>query len=83
MLKKWADNRDASSLAASLRRRRFALFEQLLARVPSPVRILDVGGTPDFWRVIGYSRPGVSITLLNQTSRLSTLVAGPLSTGQT
>jgi len=68
MLKKWADNRDASSLAASLRRRRFALFEQLLARVFGPVRILDVGGTPDFWRVMGFTRPGVSITLLNQTT---------------
>jgi hypothetical protein len=68
MLKKWADNRDASSLAASLRRRRFALFEQLLARLSDPVRVLDVGGTPDFWRVMGFTRPGVSITLLNRAA---------------
>ena len=67
MLKKWADNRDPTSLAARLRRRRFALFEALLGRVPGPVRILDVGGTPEFWRVIGFSRPNVSVTLLNQT----------------
>ena len=66
MLRKWADNRDPASLAARLRRRRFALFETLLARVPGHVRILDVGGTADFWRVIGFSRPNVSVTLLNQ-----------------
>jgi hypothetical protein len=68
MLKKWADNRDPASLAARLRRRRFALFEALLSRVPGHVRILDVGGTPDFWRVIGFARPNVSVTLLNQAA---------------
>ncbi|HSC27720.1 MAG TPA: class I SAM-dependent methyltransferase [Vicinamibacterales bacterium] len=68
MLKRWADNRDPASLAARLRRRRFALFESLLSRVPGHVRILDVGGTPDFWRVIGLSRPNVSVTLLNRTA---------------
>ena len=67
LLKRYADNRDPTSLAARLRRRRFALFESLLARVPGHVRVLDVGGTPDFWRVVGFSRPNVSVTLLNRT----------------
>jgi hypothetical protein len=66
MLKTLADNRDADSLAARLRRRRFSLFEGLLARLPDPVRILDVGGTPRFWQVMNFTRPGVSITLLNE-----------------
>src|SRR5687768_4978374 len=68
LLKRLADNRDDASLAARLRRRRFALFESLLSRVPGQVRILDVGGTPDFWRVIGFSRPNVSVMLLNRTA---------------
>jgi SAM-dependent methyltransferase len=66
MLKTLADNRDPASLAARLRRRRFALFEDLLSRLPGPVRILDVGGTPGFWRVMGFERTAVSVTLLNQ-----------------
>jgi hypothetical protein len=68
LLKRWVDNRDPASLAARLRRRRFALFESLLARIPGHVRILDVGGTPGFWRVMGYSPANVSITLLNRTA---------------
>ena len=66
-LGRWADNRDPASLAARLRRRRFAFFESLLSRIPGHVRILDVGGTPDFWRVVGLSRPNVSVTLLNRS----------------
>ena len=68
MLKALADNRDPASLAARLRRRRFARFEQLLARLTDPIRILDVGGTPGFWQVMGFNRAGVSITLLNEQS---------------
>ena len=68
LLKRWADNRDPASLAARLRRRRFALFESLLSRVRGHVRILDVGGTAFFWRVIGFSGPNVSVTLLNRTA---------------
>jgi hypothetical protein len=68
LLKRWADNRDPASLAARLRRRRFALFQSLLSRVPGHVHILDVGGTPDFWRVMGFSRSNVSVTLLNRSA---------------
>jgi SAM-dependent methyltransferase len=65
MLRTLADHRDPASLAARLRRRRFSLFEGLLARLAGPLRILDVGGLPGFWRVIRFDRAGVSITLLN------------------
>jgi hypothetical protein len=66
MLRDLADNRNPTSLAARLRRRRFALFDGLLARLPGAVRILDVGGTSTFWRVMGFERSRVSITLLNE-----------------
>jgi hypothetical protein len=67
MLKRAADNTNPSSLAARLRRKRFALFVELLERVPGNLHILDVGGTPDFWRVIGFAHERVSVTLLNRT----------------
>lgn len=53
MFSELADHRDATSLAA---RRR---------AVSRPVAILDVGGTADFWDVIGLSEPDIEVTLLN------------------
>src|SRR5262245_54640703 len=67
MLKKAADNTNPASLAARLRRKRFALFIELMSRVPGEIHILDVGGTPGFWRVVGFARERASITLLNRT----------------
>ncbi len=65
-LRSLADNRRAGSLADQLRQRRFALFERLLASLPEPRRILDVGGTPGFWEARGYgSRTGTEIVLFN------------------
>jgi ubiquinone/menaquinone biosynthesis C-methylase UbiE len=61
-----ADNREARSLAAKMRQRRFALFMSLLATVPRPIRVLDVGGTQNFWEVMGFTQaPDVSVVLLN------------------
>jgi hypothetical protein len=67
VLKRLADNRDSTSLASELRRKRFALFATLLDRLPRPVRILDVGGTADFWRAMKYEDPRVHLTILNRT----------------
>jgi hypothetical protein len=54
------------SVAGRLRRKRFALFESLLREVPTPLRILDVGGTQSFWEVMGFSAgERVQVTLLN------------------
>jgi hypothetical protein len=68
MLQTLADNRDPASLAGRLRRKRFALFESLLSRVPKPLRILDVGGTQKFWEVMGFAgTERVEVTILNLT----------------
>jgi hypothetical protein len=67
MLKRVADNRDPASLAARLRRKRFALFSHLIAGLPGRLRVLDVGGTPDFWRVMNFADERVHVTLLNRT----------------
>ena len=66
MLRRLADNRTSSSLAARLRRRRFAFFLSLLSKVPRPVRILDIGGTQRYWQVVGFPETeGIHVTLLN------------------
>lgn len=68
MLRILADNRDPRSLAAHLRRKRFAFFESLVSRVPKPLRILDVGGTQRFWEVMGFAgAERMEITILNLT----------------
>ena len=61
-----ADNRRPDSLANRFRRRRFGFFSALLAPLPRPVRVLDVGGTEGFWRQMGAAGDAaLEITLLN------------------
>lgn len=50
---------------ARIRRKRFAFFLELMASVPRPIRVLDVGGTPLFWEMMGCPEGEVEITLLN------------------
>ena len=66
MLFRLADNTDASSLASRLRKRRMMKFAELLRGATGEVRILDVGGTPQFWLRNREEMPvSVSVTLLN------------------
>jgi adenylate kinase len=68
MLPKFADNQDPNSLASRMRAKRNRRFRSLLDRLPRPLRILDVGGTPAVWETIGLvDQPDVEITLLNLT----------------
>jgi hypothetical protein len=49
-----------------MRTRRFALFQKLVEELPSPVRILDVGGTNEFWEQRGHAGDDrFQLTLLN------------------
>ncbi|HJP59129.1 MAG TPA: class I SAM-dependent methyltransferase [Gemmatimonadaceae bacterium] len=66
LIKRLADNSSSDSLATSLRRRRFAFFLSLLGRLPRPITVLDVGGTQEFWVLMGlHELRNVRITLLN------------------
>jgi len=66
MLKRIADNRDQGSLAVQFRRRRFAFFQALLSHLERPVRILDVGGTETYWKMMELNTGDqVFISLLN------------------
>jgi methyltransferase family protein len=49
VLRKLADSSRPGSLASSLRKKRFALFSELLNRLERPIKILDLGGTQAFW----------------------------------
>ncbi len=61
-----ADNRDPQSFASGFRKRRFELFRKLLATVPRPVSICDVGGTVAFWKDIDLVTNGdVTVTIYN------------------
>jgi SAM-dependent methyltransferase len=49
-----------------MRRRRFAFFLSLLNGLPRPLRILDVGGTQEFWDMMGgQTMDEARVTLLN------------------
>jgi len=66
MFKLIADNRNHNSMAAKLRRRRTAFFEKLLAPLNKPIRVLDVGGTESYWKMMGLTdNAEILISLLN------------------
>lgn len=65
-LRRLADWNDPSSLSNRLRSRRFELFTSLVADLPRPLRVLDIGGTAHFWQQRGWGeRDDVQVTLLN------------------
>lgn len=60
------DNTVDRSVATALRRKRFVLFRGLIDRLDPPIRILDVGGTEQFWDMMKFeASERVQITLLN------------------
>src|SRR5690606_34842315 len=65
-LRALANTNDPESFSNRMRRRRMRLFEKLVETVPKPVRLLDIGGTVNFWKQAGWTdRDDVKITLVN------------------
>jgi SAM-dependent methyltransferase len=65
-----ADNNRADSKASQFRRKRSEFFRGLLTNVPRPVRLLDVGGTQEYWEQMGFGNDSdLEITLLNLEPR--------------
>ena len=64
-----ADVADAGSLSNRFRSQRFAQFAAIIEELRqsrSPVRLLDIGGTTEFWRQRGWiGEGGVDITVAN------------------
>jgi hypothetical protein len=65
-VRRLADDENPNSFSNKLRARRFRQFEAWAAAMPRPLRILDVGGTNDFWDQRGWAdRSDVEIYSLN------------------
>jgi len=64
--KKIFDSYIPGSLAWKMRQKRFEVFKQWLSRFPRPLKILDAGGTIEFWKSMGFDKPeDIHIVLLN------------------
>jgi hypothetical protein len=60
------DVKNPKSFANKMRTRRFLHFEKLVENLPRPIRLLDVGGTYDYWVQRGWvGREDVQITIVN------------------
>ncbi len=65
-MRKAANWKDPNSVSNRMRSRRFQLFLELLQDAPRPVRLLDIGGTLDFWQNRGWAdNPDFDVTVLN------------------
>lgn len=70
VVRKLADCKRPESIVNHFRRKRFLLFRSYLNSMPRPVKILDIGGTLNFWDMMEYDdEEGVEIWLLNVTSK--------------
>jgi hypothetical protein len=66
-LPSFADNRKCDSFASKCRQRRLDFFFQLVQTLPKPIKILDVGGTMDYWQSAqNYDLSNIRIVLLNK-----------------
>jgi hypothetical protein len=64
-----ANGADPNSFSNRNRTLRFKRFESLASKLPRPLRILDVGGTNQFWEQRGWAeRNDVQIVTLNLTA---------------
>ncbi|MGL5833195.1 MAG: methyltransferase domain-containing protein [Waterburya sp.] len=67
-LEKIYDNRRSDSWSSNLRQKRLVLLTSLIESLPTPVKILDVGGRPIFWQNAGFSErdfTNLDITFIN------------------
>ncbi len=56
----------ANRVSRAMRAKRSAWFREQIAYLPRPVRILDVGGTPEFWEEAGWAgNADVDVTVVN------------------
>ena len=66
--KRLADNSRDDSVATRLRRKRFVVLRRMIDQCDGPVRILDVGGRLNYWKMMtseGGLSTRVHVTLLN------------------
>ncbi len=72
LIRRFAAVENPDSLSNRMRSKRFRRFEQLVEPLPRPLRIIDFGGTPEFWEQRGWGRrDDVHITAVNIQPRIS------------
>ncbi|MCP4633219.1 MAG: methyltransferase domain-containing protein [candidate division Zixibacteria bacterium] len=60
------DWRKPNSVTHKLRKRRLQLFESIIRDIPGSLRILDIGGDIDFWRILRFNNKRIKeLVLLN------------------
>jgi Methyltransferase domain len=65
-LRRFANAENPTSFSNWMRAKRFRLFEKLVEPLARPLRIIDVGGTIEFWENRGWAdREDVQITTVN------------------
>ncbi len=68
-IRRLAEGKDPQSISNKFRARRFQRFESLVTSLPRPLKILDVGGTNQFWENRGWAdRSDIQIFSLNLTA---------------
>jgi len=65
IINRLADNRKSTSLAGRYRKKRFEFFQTLLSKIEKPISILDVGGTYQYWKLMGENSENIQLTILN------------------
>lgn len=60
-----ADNKNTQSLSHHYRIKRFEFFKSLLNTLHRPLKIIDIGGTTEFWKAMNFQEANITITLLN------------------
>lgn len=66
ILKSIVNYNNKNSLGNKFRQRRFEFFENAIKNYPKPLKILDIGGTEQFWKNRGFANnPDFSIMLVN------------------
>ncbi|MBL8017877.1 MAG: class I SAM-dependent methyltransferase [Ignavibacteria bacterium] len=66
MLRNLFDNTRSTSLANSFRRKRLKLFLELAGKYKKPVKVLDVGGTKNYWKQMDLlGHPDFDLTITN------------------
>ena len=64
-LRKYTNVNDANSISNKFRRKRIEIFRKLLIKYNSPVKILDLGGTYEFWENMDLISEKYQFTILN------------------
>ena len=66
VMRRLSDSDDPASFANRMRSKRFRKFEMLVGTLPRPIRVLDIGGTNEFWKQRGWAGRGdIQIVTLN------------------